>query len=349
VTRVTPSTGARTVTVADVARYAGVSPAVVSYVVNDGPRGVAPQTAERVREAIAVLGYRPNSSARALRKGTTGMLGMVLPGTSNTFFGEFADVIYDAAAQEGLALLIASSGADVSTEKGLIDNLASRNVDGILVATMMTTADIPSLRHPGMPIVLINCSFAIPGYRTIGPDAATGARDVVEHLLMTHDHHSVAMITGETGTPEPEARESGWREALRSHDRKDGVLIRTDFTRQGGYEAALTLLTRADRPTAIFASSDLQAFGVLRAIHELKLDVPGDIALASFDGIEESGFSWPPLTLARQPVQEMAEAAIAALRTGGEPAHELFEMELIIRQSCGCKRPPHQPIPSKLS
>jgi LacI family transcriptional regulator, galactose operon repressor len=335
-TRFTSSTSIRHVTVADVARYAGVSPAVVSYVVNDGPRKVAPTTANRVREAIAVLGYRPNSSARALRTGTTAMLGLVLPGASNTFFGEYADVIYDAADRAGFALLTASSGANASTEHELIEDLASRNVDGILVATMMTKADISAVRHPGLPIVLINCPFAVPGFRTLGPDAVDGSRRVVEHLLTVHDHRSVALITGEAGVPEPEARETGWRDALRSHGRPEGILMRTNFTRQGGYDAAKSLLARSDRPTAIFATSDLQAFGVLRAIRERKLDVPGDIALVSFDGIEESGFCWPPLTVTKQPVQAMANAAIAALQAGGEPGHELFEMELIIRQSCGC-------------
>jgi LacI family transcriptional regulator, galactose operon repressor len=191
--------------VADVARYAGVSPAVVSYVINDGPRRVAPETADRVRNAIDVLGYRPNSSARALRTGTTGMLGLVLPGTSNSFFGEYADVIYDAAANNGFALLTASSAGNVRTEHRLIEDLAGRNVDGILVATMMTKADVSSLRHPGLPIVLINCPFAVPGYRTLGPDAVAGARAVVDHLLSVHGHHSVAFITGETGVHEPEA------------------------------------------------------------------------------------------------------------------------------------------------
>jgi LacI family transcriptional regulator len=327
---------ARNVTVADVARYAGVSPAVVSYVINDGPRRVAPATADRVRNAIDVLGYRPNSSARALRTGTTGMLGLVLPGTSNPFFGEYADVIYDAAAGAGFALLTASSAGKVRTEHRLIEDLARRNVDGILVATMMSKADISGLRHPGIPIVLINCPFAVPGYRTLGPDAVAGARVVVNHLLSVHEHRSVAFITGETGAQEPEAREAGWRDALRSHGRPDGLLVRTGFTRAGGYEAAQRVLAGAEPPTAIFASSDLQAFGVLRAIRERGLNVPGDIALVAFDGIEESTFSWPSLTLAQQPLRAMAGAAIIALRSGNDAAHNLFPMELIIGQSCGC-------------
>ena len=200
-----------------------------------------------------------------------------------------------------------------ATEHRLIEDLARHNVDGILVATMMTKADIPSLRHPGVPIVLINCPFAVPGYRTLGPDAVAGARAVVDHLLSDHGHQSVAFITGETGVHEPEAREAGWRDALRSHGRSDGLLVRTAFTRAGGYEAAQRVLAGSDRPTAVFVSSDLQAFGVLRAIREQGLDVPGDLALVTFDGIEESAFSWPPLTLTQQPLQAMAEAAISAL------------------------------------
>jgi LacI family transcriptional regulator len=88
----------------------------------------------------------------------------------------------------------------------------------------------------------------------------------------------------------------------------------------------------------MFVSSDLQAFGVLRAIREHGLDVPGDLALVTFDGIEESAFSWPPLTLTQQPLQAMAEAAISALLGANDAAHDLFQMELIIRQSCGCGR-----------
>jgi LacI family transcriptional regulator, galactose operon repressor len=133
------------------------------------------------------------------------MLGLIFPGTSNYFFGEYADVIYDAAASAGFALLTAGSAGNVRTEHRLIEDLARRNVDGILVATMMTKADIPGPRHPGLPIVLINCPFAVPRYRTLGLDAMAGARAVVDHLLTVHGHQSVAFITGETSVHETEA------------------------------------------------------------------------------------------------------------------------------------------------
>ena len=111
------------------------------------------------------------------------------------------------------------------------------------------------------------------------------------------------------------------------------------FSRAGGYEGGKKLLNQATRPTAIFASSDMQAIGVLRALHEAGLQVPGDVAIVTFDGSIESEFSWPPLTAVRQPTRLMAEAAVEALigdsRT--QSARYLsFPTELVVRISCGC-------------
>src|SRR6476620_4258693 len=128
-----PARSARNVTLADVARYAGVSSAVVSDVVNDGPRPVAPATADRVRNAISVLGYRPNSHARALISGRTGILGLIHPGTANPFFGEYNDVLDEVATRNGVALLNTNSAGDATTERALIESLARRSVDGIVV------------------------------------------------------------------------------------------------------------------------------------------------------------------------------------------------------------------------
>jgi LacI family transcriptional regulator len=114
------------------------------------------------------------------------------------------------------------------------------------------------------------------------------------------------------------------------------VVERTPFSRQGGYEAGLRLLRRADRPTAVFVSSDSQAVGLLHAAHELGVAVPEEIAVGSFDDSEEARFCWPPLTTAQQPVRAMARAAIAAVLNQAEPEHLVFDMPLVIRRSCGC-------------
>lgn len=326
----------RSVTLADVARQAGVSTAVVSYVVNDGPRRVAPETAVRVRDAVAFLGYRPNTTARALSTGSTGILGVVHPGTANPFFGEFNDVIYEAATAAGIALLAATSAGSAETEGRLLESLAGRNVDGIISMTSMNRADVVRLRDPGIPVLFVNCPFPVPGHHTIGPDAVDGSRRVVEHLLDDHHHRQVALIAGDTGSSEPEDREVGWRDAHRLRALTPGPVVRTPFTADGGFQAARTILTQRPHPSAIFASSDLQALGVLHAIHDHGLRVPEDVAVVSFDGISESAHTWPPLTVVRQPIQAMAQAAIDRILAGNEPAHTLVPTDLVIRSSCGC-------------
>ena len=328
-----PARPARNVTLADVARYAGVSSAVVSYVVNNGPRPVAPATADRVREAIAVLGYRPNSHARALVSGRTGILGLIHPGTANPFFGEYNDILYEVATRHGIALLNTNSAGDTTTERALIESLARRSVDGIVVMTSMSPSDIPQLHDPGIPILFVDCPFPIPGHRTIGPNSVAGARRVVEHLIVVHGHRDIAFIAG---AAEPEEREQGWREALRVHGLPDGPLVRTNYGLDGGHAGARTLVSGPDRPDAIFVASDLQAYGALHAIHEEQVRIPQDVAVVSFDGNTESAHTWPPLTIVRQPLAAMAEAAIAGILGTGSPRHDLFDMDLIVRQSCGC-------------
>lgn len=117
--------------------------------------------------------------------------------------------------------------------------------------------------------------------------------------------------------------------------------MRTPFSRQGGYEAGQRLLNRVHRPTAIFSGSDMQTVGLLRALHEHGVKVPQDIAIVSYDGTEESQFSWPALTVIHQPVDSVAEAAVRiATNESGTSTREWtpFRPELIIRDSCGCTR-----------
>jgi LacI family transcriptional regulator len=136
-----------------------------------------------------------------------------------------------------------------------------------------------------------------------------------------------------------DGREQGWLQALTEAGLPEGPIIRSPFTRDGGYAAGRRLLAAAGRPTAVFASSDMQAVGILRAIHEAGLSIPDDIALASFDGSAEAEYSWPPLTTVQQPAQAMAEAAVRALLQtprGQKPEHLIFPTELLIRRSCGC-------------
>lgn len=329
------------VTRSDVARYAGVSTAVVSYVVNAGPRPVAEATASRVREAIRVLGYRPNASARALRTGSTRMLGLVVPEIGNPLFAELAVAVEQTAAKLGHAVILVNSESDPRIERRLIQSLVARQVDGIILSTVQYGSAVVDLSTLGMPSVLLNTFEGRDGLETVGVDARAGARAGVEHLL-SHGHTRVALIIGEPGDG-IEAREQGWLDATRAAGLLDGPLVRAAFTRRGGYEAALRLFDGPHPPTALFASSDMQAVGALRALAELGLRVPDDVAVVCFDGTDEADYATPQLSAVRQPVEQMAEEAVVRLvspREGEPPHHVSFTPVLRTGRSCGCPARP---------
>ncbi|WP_307073095.1 LacI family DNA-binding transcriptional regulator [Arthrobacter pascens] len=326
------------VTRKDVARYAGVSTAVVSYVVNGGPKRVAPATEAKVQDAIRVLGYRPNAAARALKLGSSETLGLIVPDNSNPFFSLLAHAVEDAAADLGYALVLTNSDGNLAKERRNIRNLAARQVDGVLLASVLFEPDLDDLEKADIPSVLMNHGREAAGFNSIGVDLAAGARIAVEHLI-GHGHTRIGLAMGTNVSGEVDGRERGWLEALRDAGVPEGQIVHGEFTRPGGHLAGQRLIASANRPTAIFASSDMQAIGILRAVREAGLTVPGDIALASFDGSVESEYSWPALTTVEQPVRAMAEAAVAALVGAGrgEPAqHRIFPTQLRVRQSCGC-------------
>ena len=312
---------------------------MVSYVVNNGPRPVATETAARVRDAIDILGYRPNITARALKLGSTGMIGLVVPDSSNPFFAEYALEIERVAAERGLALLMANSASDLELEARLIVDLVSRQVDGLIVSG---AAGPPRPRAPGdrrlaTPTVYIDSSVASAGHHTVGSDSAGGARRAVDHLVATHGHRTVTLLMGIGVNSSIDGREVGWQEALRAAGRPEGPIVRMPFTREGGYLGGLQMLRNPEPPRAVFASSDLQAIGLLRAAHELGILVPDELAIVAFDGTHESEYCIPPLTSVRQRIRQMAEAAVrTVLEQSGPVGHQVFPMDLVVRRSCGC-------------
>ena len=194
----TPGRGGA-VTRADVARHAGVSDAVVSWVVNGGPKTVSEATTARVQDAIAKLGYRPNSTARALALGSTTMLGLVVPDSTNPFYAEYAVAVQRAAAARGYALLTISAGSDAAVElRGVLD-LCDRQIDGLILARGTGAGVVGELAQRGVrtPVVLIDSAAPHPGHLTIGPDATAGIEAVTDHLLTVHDHASVALVIGD--------------------------------------------------------------------------------------------------------------------------------------------------------
>ena len=315
----------RRVTRADVARAAGVSTAVVSYVMNGGPRPVAPETAARVRAAMDDLGYRPNHAARTLNLGTTRTIGLVLQDTLNPYFAEFAGEIDRAARERGFGVLTAESHGDRDAERRLLSDLSDRQVD----------------------TVLLDCAGPVAGHHTIGPDAASGARAAVAHLAQVHGRRRIGMVIGPDGLASPDPRLAGWRSETEARGVTPGALAVDDWSNAGGYRAARRLLDTGSLPDALFVGSDAQAIGVLRALLEAGIDIPRACPIVSFDGTGAGDFTWPALTSARQPVREMADLALALVaHPDPDPRHHASPVDLVIRESCGCPLTPPVATPT---
>nr|WP_232531380.1 substrate-binding domain-containing protein [Microlunatus antarcticus] len=268
------------------------------------------------------------------------MLGLVVPDITNPFFAELAQAVEGAAAERGFLVTLGSSGSRVDLERELVTDLAGRNVDGLLVSTVLMPEALAALPAPRRPTVLINVSTPFAGYAAVGSDSRRGAYDLVEHLLGTHGHTSVALVIGESTERLPEPRERGFADAFAAHGLPPGPVVRTDFSRTGGYEATRQVLAWRHRPDAIFLSSDQQASGAYRAVREAGLECPDDIALVAYDGTTQSEFTWPPLTSSRQQIDLMARTALSAvLDPANAPAHQHLPTELVVRRSCGCSLP----------
>ena len=331
----------RAATRTDVARLAGVSTAVVSYVVNGGPRPVATATRERVLDAIRALDYRPNASARALKRGSTKLLGLMVSEIINPFHSECINALDAAASERGYSMLLASSHNGHERAALLSESLIDRGVEGMVFLSVFpddpaVDGPVPDSRAPG---VIFDRSSASQGYSTVGADAAGGAQLATEHLL-EHGHRDIAYIEGPLHPLVGDQRRLGWERALAGAGIAPAQPVETEWSRHGGAVAARMLMERPQQPTAIFAGSDLMAIGALQALHGLGLRVPDDVAIISFDGTAESEFAVPALTAVRQPFEEMARATIDLFEDPPQiPRAQVFPMRLTVRTSCGCAAP----------
>jgi LacI family transcriptional regulator len=322
------------VTRADVARLAGTSTAVVTYVVNNGPRPVAPETRERVRRAIEQLGYRPNVVARALKVGTTQTVGLIVPDNTNPFFAELAHAIEDVFFVAGYSLLLANSADSLDRERQHLRTLLDRQVDAVLLISLSGEPAIGEIVRADKRAIVLHRVPQDSLASSICIDDEQAAYDIATHLREAHGITDTAMITGPDASPVAVQRARGWSRAVSD---TGADLRHAPFSRRGGYQAATALLTGNRRPGAIFAANDQQAIGVIRAAADLGVRVPEDVAVAGFDGTTEAGYTVPSLTTVVQPSQQIAEAAFEILRGAATdpPTCRVLPHRLELRDSCG--------------
>jgi LacI family transcriptional regulator len=324
-------------TIDDVAALAGVSIKTVSRVLNDEP-SVRPDTRRRVQEAMAALNYQPSLPARSLAGRRSSLLGLVYENPSANYVFAVQSGAIARCRESRLRLFIQSCNGEEERVGEVLAMVAQTHVDG-LVLTAPLSADaklIEALRLRELPFVLIAPAAPVEGVPAVMMDDRAAAREMTEYLVGL-GHRRIGFIAGHPGHPSSRLREQGWREALAAKA-LDPEMVEQGFnTAASGCEAAHRLLSRPDPPTAIFASNDDMAAGVLLAAHERGVQVPAQLSVAGFDDTELASIVWPTLTTVRQPVYEMAYRAtdllIDRIKGGDVPPVTWLEHGLKIRGS----------------
>lgn len=326
-------------TMADVAREAGVSLMTVSRVVNE-KGDVSLATRQRVLAIIERLGYRPSGIARGLATQRTGTLGLVVPDVANTFFANVARGAEHGAFTQGYNVFLCNTNEDPGREADMLQSLEEKRVDGVvLCSSRLDDSELRTLssRHPA--VVLVNRFLEGDGVCSVLIDDESGGRVATEHLLQA-GHQAVGLLAGPPISHSGRQRREGYRAALT----KAGLSYNPDWVQycspmvEGGRQAARELLTAHPELTALFCHNDLVAVGVLQACAELGRHVPGDLAVVGYDDIPLADLVTPPLTTCRVPRYELGEWAMKLLldqidNPPGRCDQVVLQSELIVRAS----------------
>ena len=332
------------VTLMDVARHCGVSRATVSLVMNDSPL-VAAKTRDRVRQAMAELGYVYNRAAASLRTQHSDAIGVVLTNIINPYFAEFATGVQDVLTSRETVPLLAVSGEDRELQHRLVKSLVERNVDGIVLipAHGTTPNDLPDLL--GTPLVLMARRPDGMDVDYVGAENHDGGYAAAEHLY-SHGCRRIAFVGGYADSSAREERAGGVEAFLNDH----GLTLNSQHSavcepaRYQAREAAMRLLSKDPTVDGIVCFSDVVAFGVLDAIADMGRSIGSDVRVIGFDDVHDAGLNRPSLSSVAVPARETGRRAAQLVleRAAGstEPTvREEFPTKLEPRETCGCPRP----------
>jgi LacI family transcriptional regulator len=332
--------GPLSITIIDVAREAGVSYSTVSRVIN-GYEFVKEETRQRVLEAAERLGYVANQQARSLAGGKTRVIGLLVPGLDNGYVGEVARGVDEEIARAEYEMILYTTHRNESKERSYAVKLTRGLSDGLLLVVPLVTGEyLAALREQQFPYVLIDQSDPANQSHVVDSTNWQGAYEATQYLIGL-GHERIGFITGLMTLNSAVERLEGYKAALLDHHLPfDPILVAPgDFWQPSGIIAAIRLLDLSKRPTAIFASNDLSAFGAMEAIRDRGLDIPNDISIVGFDDMPQASLVYPRLTTVRQPLDQMGRVAARMLIEEIEhprhtPRRVTLSTSLIIRDSC---------------
>lgn len=309
-----PARGKFMATIHDVAEDAGVSPTTVSRYLNrriDLP----PSTSARIDAAILKLEYRPNVIARRLSTGKTEAIGLVTPEIRYPFFAELASVVEDEAERHGYTIFMSSTRSDPAREIAALNRLHDGHVDGVILMTNLPDdGSLAELIGRRRNVVVIDEDIPNINVPRVVVENEHGTHTAIRHLIEA-GHRSIGYVGGPAGLYTVEERKAGYLRALR----EAGISVREDLVAIGSFapefaqDATARFLALEAPPTAIFASSDFTAIGVLRGLSAAGISIPESMSLATFDEVPMTEFLRPPLSSVRQPIEELGRQGFAVL------------------------------------
>ena len=304
-------------TIKDVARLAGVGLGTASRVVS-GKGSVSPATLERVRKAIDELGFRPSHAARALLSGTSQMVGVYIPVLSGTFYTPILQIIDTELRAAGLHMVVAFGvGLGDARRQAIegIEFLVERGCDGIIMMTSaLTDDDLATLGGKQKQIVALNHEFKQIPEQCFTVDHVLGGR-LAARTLLDYKHRDIAVISGPAALADNVARIGGFMRELETEgiDPAKVWTLESDFSPQGGWSAAKTLVDSGYKCTALFCANDEMAVGALAYFQEAGISVPHDLSVIGYDDTPSAAFSAPRLTSVHMPWREMTLNGLNAL------------------------------------
>jgi DNA-binding LacI/PurR family transcriptional regulator len=319
----------------DVAKLAGVSHQTVSRVLNDHP-SLKPETREKVEKAITELKYRPNQAARQLVTSRSKMIGILIAGTE--LYGPWAilNAMEREARKEGYSVISISvlPESPESWNEG-IEQLRNLDIDGVI--TIALPNEIVKAVEKALTTATIVIVDTEPSkkFDAVNIENFEGGKLATQHLIDL-GHKSITHITGPADGYEGQRRRDGYIDAMKASKLKNDI-VEGDWSISTGYAIGNEIAQRTTLPTAIFASNDHLALGVIKALKENQIRIPGDISIVGFDNIPESAYFSPALTTVRQDFDELGQMAInrmlIQLKENSKPESFTIAPELIIRES----------------
>lgn len=325
-------------TIQDVAKAAGVSVATVSRVLNKSS-SVTRSTREAVLDAIKQMDYRPNLLGRNLRRTETRLILALLPNIANPFYARIVKGMEDIARKNGYNVMLCNTDSNAERERVYLELLKNRLADGVIF--MAPEIDGKELTAIGRDFPVVQCCEYKEGAQVplASIDNHTAAKKAAKHLISL-GHKRIGMISCDNSFLSTIRREQGFKMALEEAGIvfDEQLVVYGDYSFKSGRRAAFSLLALDERPTAIFAISDIMAIGVLRAAREKGLRVPEDLAVVGFDNISFASMCSPMLTTVSQPKYDIGCTAMELLlrKMRGElkePVDIVLENELVIRES----------------